>query len=281
MMPNSEKLIEIFIGGLPRSIEGNVTTSKPQTLEEAITITQRLMNQVTKHNSVQGTNDHKQKFDDRRTFNNNNNYQNNRNNNNSNRNNDHQQQQNRRQETVRAYAVTLTENNRLPGHELRKQRASHWKQLATSVRAAPVDRASYRLAPLEMQELSDQLQELVDRSFIRPNDDIPPPPLPPPQTQTPTQQYPHIVSTIKLPILKKGEYDIWAMKMEHYLAHTDYPIWEVIQRGNGPVLSVSCYQASCTAEVFDSTEIISIELFNELRAILHSRSFVVVTVSDT
>ncbi|GJW27577.1 putative ribonuclease H-like domain-containing protein, partial [Tanacetum coccineum] len=33
---------------------------------------------------------------------------------------------------------------------------------------------------------------------------------------------------------EKGEYDIWAMKMEHYLAHTDYPIWEVIQRGNGP-----------------------------------------------
>ncbi|GJY88759.1 ribonuclease H-like domain-containing protein [Tanacetum coccineum] len=66
------------------------------------------------------------------------------------------------------------------------------------------------------------------------NDEIPPPP-PPPQTQTPTQQAPHTVSTIKLPILKKGEYDIWAMKMEHYLAHTDYPIWEVIQRGNGPV----------------------------------------------
>ncbi|GKA06530.1 hypothetical protein Tco_0685754, partial [Tanacetum coccineum] len=29
--------------------------------------------------------------------------------------------------------------------------------------------------------------------------------------------------------------DICAMKMEHYLAHTDYPIWEVIQNGNGPV----------------------------------------------
>ncbi|GJX07598.1 ribonuclease H-like domain-containing protein [Tanacetum coccineum] len=70
--------------------------------------------------------------------------------------------------------------------------------------------------------------------MARSNDDIPPPP-PPPQTQTPTQQAPHTVSTIKLPILKKGEYDIWAMKMEHYLAHTDYPIWEVIQRGNGPV----------------------------------------------
>ncbi|GJW51297.1 hypothetical protein Tco_0092648 [Tanacetum coccineum] len=59
MVPNSEKLIEVFIGGLPRSIEGNVTASKPQTLEEAISITQRLIDQVTKHNSVQGTNDHK------------------------------------------------------------------------------------------------------------------------------------------------------------------------------------------------------------------------------
>ncbi|GJT50611.1 ribonuclease H-like domain-containing protein [Tanacetum coccineum] len=65
-------------------------------------------------------------------------------------------------------------------------------------------------------------------------DDIPPPP-PPSPSQTPTQQTPHTVSTIKLPILKKGEYDIWAMKMEHYLAHIDYPIWEVIQNGNGPV----------------------------------------------
>ncbi|GJS29761.1 reverse transcriptase domain-containing protein [Tanacetum coccineum] len=46
MVPNSEKLMEVFIGGLPRSIEGNVTASKPQTLEEAITITQRLMDQV-------------------------------------------------------------------------------------------------------------------------------------------------------------------------------------------------------------------------------------------
>ncbi|GJS92801.1 ribonuclease H-like domain-containing protein [Tanacetum coccineum] len=62
-----------------------------------------------------------------------------------------------------------------------------------------------------------------------------PPPVPPP-----TQQAPHTVSTIKLPILKKGEYDIWAMKMEHYLGHIDYPIWEVIQKRNGPV-SVSTY----------------------------------------
>ncbi|GJW20531.1 reverse transcriptase domain-containing protein [Tanacetum coccineum] len=45
MVPNSEKMIEVFIGGLPQSIEGNVTASKPQTLEEAINITQRLIDQ--------------------------------------------------------------------------------------------------------------------------------------------------------------------------------------------------------------------------------------------
>nr|GEU32563.1 putative reverse transcriptase domain-containing protein [Tanacetum cinerariifolium]GEV20967.1 putative reverse transcriptase domain-containing protein [Tanacetum cinerariifolium] len=90
---------------------GNVTTSKPQILKEATNIAQRLMDQILKHGSVQGTNDHKRKFDDRRTFTNNN-YQNNRNNNNNNRNNDHHQQHNRRQETVRAYAATPTKNSR-------------------------------------------------------------------------------------------------------------------------------------------------------------------------
>nr|GEU51045.1 putative reverse transcriptase domain-containing protein [Tanacetum cinerariifolium] len=80
-VPISEKLMEVFIGGLPRSIKGNVTASKPQTLE---------------------------------TFTNNN-HQNNCNNNNTNHNNDHHQQQNKRKETVRAYATTPTENNRYAG----------------------------------------------------------------------------------------------------------------------------------------------------------------------
>ncbi|GKD19216.1 hypothetical protein Tco_1208374 [Tanacetum coccineum] len=89
MVPNAGKLMEVFIRGLPRSIEGNVTASKPQTLEEATTIAQRLMDYVTKHSSVQGTIDHKQKFNDRGTTTNN--YPNNHNNhnNNNNRNNDH------------------------------------------------------------------------------------------------------------------------------------------------------------------------------------------------
>ncbi|GKA24117.1 hypothetical protein Tco_0710150 [Tanacetum coccineum] len=60
--------------GLPISIEGNVTTSKPQTLEEAIAITHRLMEQVIKYNHAQEANDHKRKFDDRRNTTKNNNY---------------------------------------------------------------------------------------------------------------------------------------------------------------------------------------------------------------
>ncbi|GKB22562.1 ribonuclease H-like domain-containing protein [Tanacetum coccineum] len=60
-----------------------------------------------------------------------------------------------------------------------------------------------------------------------PENDTPPPP-PPTQTLVVTQT-PHTR------FIKKGEYDIWAMKMKHYLAHIDYPIWEVIKKGNGPV----------------------------------------------
>nr|GFC58205.1 reverse transcriptase domain-containing protein [Tanacetum cinerariifolium] len=39
MVPNSKKLMDVFIGGLPKSIQGNVIALKPQKLEEAITIT--------------------------------------------------------------------------------------------------------------------------------------------------------------------------------------------------------------------------------------------------
>ncbi|GJR15368.1 putative reverse transcriptase domain-containing protein [Tanacetum coccineum] len=46
LVPDSKKMMEVFIGGLPRSIEGNVAASKTQTLEEAINIAQRLMDQV-------------------------------------------------------------------------------------------------------------------------------------------------------------------------------------------------------------------------------------------
>ncbi|GJS82247.1 putative reverse transcriptase domain-containing protein [Tanacetum coccineum] len=46
MVPDSEKMMEVFIGELPRSIKRNVTASIPQTLEETINIAQRLMDQL-------------------------------------------------------------------------------------------------------------------------------------------------------------------------------------------------------------------------------------------
>ncbi|GJT60774.1 putative reverse transcriptase domain-containing protein [Tanacetum coccineum] len=228
MVPSTEKLLEAFIGGLPRSIEGNVTASKPQTLEEAINIAQRLMDQVTKHTLVQVSSDNKRKIDDRRTFNNNSRSNNYRNTNNHYNN---RQQQNRRQETGRAYAVTPSENSRVlfdSGADrsfisislasmlnipsiiidtfydiemaeetsfdvvigmdwlskyhakiLCDEKVIHillndlpvgppsFRQVEFQIDlipgAAPVARTPYRLAPSEMQELSNQHQELSDQ----------------------------------------------------------------------------------------------------------------------
>nr|GEZ85481.1 reverse transcriptase domain-containing protein [Tanacetum cinerariifolium] len=288
MVPNNEKLMEVFIGGLPRSIKGNVTALKPQTLEEAINIALRLMDQVTKHNSIIGTNDHKKKFEDKRNISSNNNYRTNYQNIHNNHMNNSRQQQNRRPYTFRSYAATPTENHGYTGNHplfhrctlhhtgpctircqvynkvghltkncrnkgpangsnlqpvsvichacgekghyrsqrsktninanertylLRDKNAHQDRNVVTAQvmekksdekrlenipvvrefpdvfpeelpglplvrqvefqidlipRAAPVARAPYRLAPLEVQELSNQLQELVDRCFIHP-----------------------------------------------------------------------------------------------------------------
>ncbi|GJT02470.1 hypothetical protein Tco_0823639 [Tanacetum coccineum] len=43
-----------------------------------------------------------------------------------------------------------------------------------------------------------------------------------PTTQITQVEYPQMVSTVKLPILKKGEYTLWTMRMEQYLTNTYY-----------------------------------------------------------
>ncbi|GJV08738.1 putative ribonuclease H-like domain-containing protein [Tanacetum coccineum] len=45
------------------------------------------------------------------------------------------------------------------------------------------------------------------------------------------------MSTLKLPILKTGDYDLWSMRMEQYLTHTDYALWEVIMNGDAPAIA--------------------------------------------
>ncbi|GJV62233.1 hypothetical protein Tco_1468333 [Tanacetum coccineum] len=45
------------------------------------------------------------------------------------------------------------------------------------------------------------------------------------------------VSALKLPILKTGDYDLWSMRMEQYLTHADYALWEVIMNGDAPAIA--------------------------------------------
>ncbi|GKC41268.1 hypothetical protein Tco_1058990 [Tanacetum coccineum] len=45
------------------------------------------------------------------------------------------------------------------------------------------------------------------------------------------------VSALKLPKLKTGDYDLWSMRMEQYLTHTDYALWEVIVNCDAPTIA--------------------------------------------
>nr|GEZ01542.1 ribonuclease H-like domain-containing protein [Tanacetum cinerariifolium] len=47
------------------------------------------------------------------------------------------------------------------------------------------------------------------------------------------------VSVVKLPMLKTGDYDLWSMRIEQYLTHTDYAFWEVIMNGDALALIAS------------------------------------------
>ncbi|GJW66969.1 hypothetical protein Tco_0121393 [Tanacetum coccineum] len=56
-----------------------------------------------------------------------------------------------------------------------------------------------------------------------------------PTTQIAPAESPKMMSTVKLPILKKGGYTLWSMRMEQYLTNTDYSLWQVILNGDGPI----------------------------------------------
>ncbi|GKG01992.1 hypothetical protein Tco_0306697 [Tanacetum coccineum] len=45
------------------------------------------------------------------------------------------------------------------------------------------------------------------------------------------------MSALKLPVLKTGDYDLWSMRMEQFLNHTDYALWEVIMNGDAPTIA--------------------------------------------
>ncbi|GKA45811.1 hypothetical protein Tco_0738607 [Tanacetum coccineum] len=43
---------------------------------------------------------------------------------------------------------------------------------------------------------------------------------------------PPTIIAMKIPIIRKGEYDIWSMRMCQYICHTDHNLWDVIVNGN-------------------------------------------------
>ncbi|GJY54057.1 putative ribonuclease H-like domain-containing protein [Tanacetum coccineum] len=47
------------------------------------------------------------------------------------------------------------------------------------------------------------------------------------------------MSALKLPVLKTGDYDLWSMRIEQYLTHTDYALWEVIVNGDAPAIALA------------------------------------------
>nr|GEX29093.1 hypothetical protein [Tanacetum cinerariifolium] len=73
------------------------------------------------------------------------------------------------------------------------------------------------------------------------------------------------VSALKLPMLKTGDYDIWSMRMEKYLTHTDYALWEVIVNGDAPA-SIESVSGGVEAAIPPKTTEQKIARRNELKA---------------
>ncbi|GKB06555.1 hypothetical protein Tco_0834788 [Tanacetum coccineum] len=43
---------------------------------------------------------------------------------------------------------------------------------------------------------------------------------------------PPTITTMKIHIIKKGEYDIWSMRIRQYICHTDHNLWDLIVNGD-------------------------------------------------
>ncbi|GJT55336.1 putative reverse transcriptase domain-containing protein [Tanacetum coccineum] len=113
LVPTERKKIGKYVRGFPERIKGNITSSKPATLHDAINMARELVEQSVQGRATRIGESNKRKWEDHQRNPNNNNYNNN---NNRNRNNNYHQQQNRRQETARAYAAVPAEGKVYAGN---------------------------------------------------------------------------------------------------------------------------------------------------------------------
>nr|GEU76125.1 hypothetical protein [Tanacetum cinerariifolium] len=96
------KNIEHYVRGLPKRVQGNVTSSKHATIHEAVTMARGLVDQAVRAKATRINDSNKKKWEkQQRGNNNNNNY----------RNNTHHHQPNRRHETAIAFVSAPTEGN--------------------------------------------------------------------------------------------------------------------------------------------------------------------------
>ncbi|GJR05460.1 putative reverse transcriptase domain-containing protein [Tanacetum coccineum] len=121
LVSTEKKKIEKYIRGFPERIKGNITSSKPATLHDAINMARELVEQAVQGRAARIGESNKRKWEDHQRNTNNNNPNNN---NNLNRNNNHHQQQNRRHETARAYAAAPAEGRGYVGNLPRYNRCN-------------------------------------------------------------------------------------------------------------------------------------------------------------
>ncbi|GJR69428.1 putative ribonuclease H-like domain-containing protein [Tanacetum coccineum] len=82
------------------------------------------------------------------------------------------------------------------------------------------------------------------------------------ESQSETSQ---MVSALKLPVLKTGEYDLWSMRMEQYLTFTNHALWEIIVNGD-PVSPVASASAGAEGPIPPKTAEQKLARKNELKA---------------
>ncbi|GJY52689.1 hypothetical protein Tco_0443536 [Tanacetum coccineum] len=70
------------------------------------------------------------------------------------------------------------------------------------------------------------------------------------------------MSVLKLPILKTGDYDLWRMRMEQYLTHIDYALWEVIVNGDAPAITLASTEGPIPPKIVEQ----KLARKNELKA---------------
>ncbi|GJZ84518.1 hypothetical protein Tco_0649857 [Tanacetum coccineum] len=73
-----------------------------------------------------------------------------------------------------------------------------------------------------------------------------------------------MVSTLKLPVLKTGEYYLWSMRMEQYLTFTNHALWEVIVNGDSISLVAS---ASAGAEAIPDEHLLKFHACKDAKSL--------------